>query len=662
MRKQAWMVAALTGTALAMAQEPGTTNQTEVVVTATREWTETSRVPVSMSVITSGEIERKGANNLSDVLRDVPGVYIRSLSGGPIAETSMRGGGENSQGRVLVLLDGRRLNNPDMASMNWLQIPLNQVERVEVLRGSQSALYGDFASQGVINIITKKGSAQTHSELSVIGGSFDTYITRAGVSGTGLEPLPLSYAANAEWQTSDGYRDNSGYDASGAGGRLGYDFNDNAGMALAGSWYRSDYELPGDLTLQEMKDDPKQSHNPDDSSDNEYVNMGLDLFSQPSDRVRLDAGLGWQGKETDTDVNSWFMFSESDLHSYSAQPRVTLDSDWLGKSQRTTLGVDAYLDQLKVDRFSDPDHDVKTIAADLDKETIGAYVRHQVELTSKWIVNAGGRVEQAEYSVDADSFGAQVLDDSTTHHAESLEGGLTYAFEPGSKVFTRIGTVYRFPFVDEQISYYGFGSDTFYQELDPEKGLNSEVGIELGLNRQARVGATLFRLDMEDEVAWDPIENRNANLDETTRQGVELFAQWKPLSCLELASSYTYTDAEFTSGPNDGKDIPLVPPQLATGSVILGLPADLFFDTTIRYADSSPLGGDVANEGDELDSYYTLDLKVRYRPAGKPYSAFVGVENVTDEEYATVAYKGFMEDGYYPSPGQNWRAGVSLTF
>ncbi|MFO7534669.1 MAG: TonB-dependent receptor [Kiritimatiellia bacterium] len=661
MNKRVWMGIVLLGAATAGAQEAAKTNESEIVVTATREWTEASWTPASITVVTSDEIERKGANNLSDVLRDVPGVQVRSLSGGPVAEVAMRGGGENSQGRVLVLMDGRRLNNPDMAAMNWLQIPLNQVERVEVLRGAQTSLYGDYASQGVINIITKKGAAEPRRDFSVIAGSYNTFVARAGAAGS-AGTMPLTGAANAEWQSSDGFRDRSGYESYGAGGRAGYDWSEDSGLSIAGSWYRSDYELPGDLTLREMKDNRRQSHNPDDKTDNLYLNMGLDYFARPVQGVQFETVAGWSGRESESDVASWFMFSDNTMNSYSVQPKTVVEGEWGGLSQRTTLGVDLYKDLLEVDRFTDAERSSKTIAADLDKDTVGAYVRHQVDLTPQWIVHAGGRVEQARLSAEADSFGMRVVDDDKTQHGSTWEGGVTYAFESRSKLFARAGSVYRYPFVDEQISYYGFGTDGFFRDLDAEKGLNLETGVELGWNRTWRAAATLFRLDMRDEVAWDPIANSNANLDETRRQGAELSGSWKPVDRLELLASYTWTDAEFTSGLNDGKNIPLVPEHLASLTLRLGLPLDLTLDTTGHYTGSSPLGGDISNAGDKLDAYSTLDMMVRYAPAGKSFSAFVGVENLTDETYAAVAYKGYLEDGYYPSPGQNWRVGLSTTF
>lgn len=131
----------------------------EVVVTATRDEEEIRRIPANVSVITESDLAESGATTVVEALEKLESINIRSYSGNPSqAVVDLRGfGGDNPYGKTLILLDGRRLNRPDMASLNWLQIPVANVERIEVVRGGSSALYGDNAVGGVINIITKKG-------------------------------------------------------------------------------------------------------------------------------------------------------------------------------------------------------------------------------------------------------------------------------------------------------------------------------------------------------------------------------------------------------------------------------------------------------------------------------------------------------------------------
>ena len=96
-------------------------------------------------------------------------------------------GGDSPFGKVQIQLNGRRLNRPDMASVNWFQIPLSQVERIEIVRGAGSVLYGDSAVAGVINIITRKGEGRPVFHTSAVAGSYGLHDEKAAVSGSGKE-------------------------------------------------------------------------------------------------------------------------------------------------------------------------------------------------------------------------------------------------------------------------------------------------------------------------------------------------------------------------------------------------------------------------------------------------------------------------------------------
>jgi len=164
----------------------------EVVVTATGNAEEVRKIPAHVTVITAEEIAETGAVSIVDVLDGLAGINFRTSSGNPSqAAIDMRGFGENGFGRTLVLLDGRKLNRPDMSSVNWLQIPISNVERLEIIRGASSVLYGDCALAGVINIITKTGSGKPEAEASIIAGSYGLHDERVSVSGSGKDlPMP----------------------------------------------------------------------------------------------------------------------------------------------------------------------------------------------------------------------------------------------------------------------------------------------------------------------------------------------------------------------------------------------------------------------------------------------------------------------------------------
>lgn len=650
-----WAAAAGAGVMAAAAMAHGG----EIVVTASRDWRDAAKTPASVTVLSGEEIRKAGALNVAEALQQVGGLNVRSFSGNASqAEVSMRGFGENAHGRVLVLLDGQRLNSPDMAGVDWLQIPLGNVERIEVLRGGASALYGDNAVGGVIHILTTKGSKEPRANVSLIAGSFGTTAARAGVSGAAGK---ASYAAGGEWQDTAGYRDRSGYSAEGAGASVGYDLSDGLSARIGAAWSRNAYELPGWLTKAQMREDPEQSQFPDDEAENEHARLtgGLDADLGAAGRAALSAYLGTRDQEND--LASWSSYSDSTFASFGVSPKYMVDWTPAGRPSRLTAGVDCFSDTLDVDRYADGGRTQALASARIERRTLGAYVHHETDLARGLVLSAGARSERADLDARVDAGGARVVDDDDAHEGQAFDAGLSYALAEGSKVFAQAGTVYRYPFVDEQVSYVGFGSDTFNRDLDAEKGVSMQVGAEFAGGSRWRCGATLFQLDMRDEIGWNPVLMQNDNLDDTRRRGVEAEAAFRPVEPLTLKAGYTFTEAQFTKGANDGQDVPLVPAHQASAGAELALPLRLTLEARGRYTGEQWLGGDNANAGDKLDDFVVADAYLRYAHSAR-LDAFVGVENAFDEEYASTGYRGMADDGYYPSPGIGWRVGVNGSF
>jgi len=137
----------------------------KVVVTATRDAEEIRKIPANVTVITKKQIEESYAETVVGLLRDQVGVVVKDIYGnGKSATVDIRGFGETAPPNTLVLVDGRRVNQIDLSGVDWTQIPLHQIERIEVVRGSGSVLYGDNAVGGVINIITKTPENLSHSK------------------------------------------------------------------------------------------------------------------------------------------------------------------------------------------------------------------------------------------------------------------------------------------------------------------------------------------------------------------------------------------------------------------------------------------------------------------------------------------------------------------
>ncbi len=649
---------ALAVTVAAPAQEtdPGSA---EIVVSASRTMRTAGRIPANVTVITSEDIDQAGSVSLVDVLNNLEGIYFRTMSGNASqARINMRGFSENSHGYVLVLLDGRKLNNADMSDVNWSQIPLNNIERVEVMRGSQTALYGDYALGGVVNIVTKRGTPVPEYLLSAIGGSYGLNIQRLSVAGAADA---VSYAANFERNQLTGYRDRSAYLAWGGGANIGFDINEVNNLNLALAYNDMSYEIPGYLTMEQIKENPRQSMFPDDSAENKYYNADLGVKSLLNDALQFDMNIVYGRKDSVSDMTSWYSFSDFIIDTYGATPRLTVDSDLFDHGNTFLAGFDGYLDKLDARRYDDLERTFQAAAANISKRTLGGYARNEFSIMDQLVLDLGARVDQARYDADVP---ASAIDDVKTYNASSVSAALIYLLADDSKVFTRAGTVYRFPFVDELISYAGFADD-IYTDLEMEKGQNYEVGADLALLEGIRAGLTLFLMDMKDQIAWNEVTYRNSNLDDTRHMGAEARAGWAFRDICRLDAWYTYIRTRFTNGEFDGNDVPLVPNHKVSLAASLFLPYDLTFKAVVSCAGSQYLGGDNANDGEKLSDYTVVDLVLRYTPefaAQLGLEAFAGVDNVFSEKYATAGYRGWSTDGYYPSPERSFKAGLSCRF
>ena len=264
-----------------------------VVVTASREAEESNQVPAHMTVIDAGQIETSNARNVPELLEITAGLHVSDIAGnGRNYQVDLRGFGDSAGANTLVLVDGRRINQPDLSYVDWSLIPLERVERIEILRGGRgSALYGDNASGGVINILTREGRANQAS-LKAAYGSYETFQASASASAVGDRwALDLSGSYN----DSDGYRDNSATEAEDAGLSAKFDPLDNLNQRLSGGYHQDETRMPGALRESDFAAGAERtdSLNPEDFSEIEdyYATAGLDLLFGTNDTFKLDAAF-----------------------------------------------------------------------------------------------------------------------------------------------------------------------------------------------------------------------------------------------------------------------------------------------------------------------------------------------------------------------------------
>jgi iron complex outermembrane receptor protein len=640
----------------------------EVVVTATRAPKDIKKVPGNVTVISAEEIVDSGASSIVGVLSKKANIHIRTFSGNSSqAQIDLRGFGENGFGRTLVMVDGRRLNRLDLSSINWTQVPLEQIERIEVVRGSASVLYGDAAVAGVINIITKKGAVDPIISGGVQVGEDDFYDIGSSVVGSSDK---FSYSAHAAKQKTDGWRDRTAFESYGGGFQLGYDVSDNLGISGGASYNKTDFDMPGALTGDELDDDREQAQpfHTDDKSENKYHKANLLVESSLGRYGDVEINLVYGKDEFEITIPSWWSFSDSDAELIGLQPKYILESDHGSFSNQLITGVDIYNQTLTVDKFAEESRKNKTHNTDLERDTVGWYVRDEISIGNKYILSGGFRIEKAEIEGRSRTKATNTVDfdEDKSHDGDVFELSATWLPKDNMKFYTKYSTVYRYPFIDEQASYYGFGSDTFLTHIEAEEGKSIDVGFEISPVKDISVAMNLYQIDMEDEISWNENTYRNENLDDTRHRGLEMFLKYVLEGVLDLSVSYTHQKTTFEDGPHDGNEVPLVPRNLFTANLDLTLPYNFHLIPTLQYVDESYLSQDFDNNEEKLDDYTVVDILLRYkRNIGKTeLTAFMKVANVFDEEYSTTGTDGqwWGENTYYPSPDRKFYGGISARF
>ncbi|OVE77521.1 hypothetical protein BVX99_02460, partial [bacterium F16] len=596
--------------------------------------------------------------NYSDVvsvLKSRAGLHFRSFSGSQEATVDIRGFGENSFGRVLVLSNGRKLNRPDMRGINWSQIPLANIERIEVIRGPNGAVYGDSAVGGVINIITKRGSEEPHGELVIETGSNKSNrlaLSTYGASGRFDYGLALEHTETAGWRDRTGSRTKSG-DI-----KLGYELNDIFRLELGLMALRTDYELPGSLTKAVYNESPKRAGNYADEATENYFGITPSLIAEIGDQGEFTLDLGYLEKFIETDMTSWSSWTDRLLKTLTVSPRYIHRYPIFGLENRFIFGADWTEERIDLERFSDARRTIYGGGAIVDKNTLAIYANNSLHINANFILSLGMRWAESTFKIDEENGASTTIQkDEHTHREKAYHIGLTHNVTDETKIFTKYEQFFRLPFLDEQISFNGFGS-SFNKELRPETGESYELGIEQHLAENTDITLTLFRMMMTDEIAY--VFPNNVNLDETLHQGAELSFTSAPTSTLDMYLNYTWTEAEFDKGANSGNRIPLVPEH----KVALG--AEWQFLTAFRvnadviYTSEMYQGGDNANTNEKMDQYTVVDLGTAYscNILGKTAEIYAKVNNVFDERYTDFVFFG----GYYTAPGRTYNLGMKWRF
>ena len=579
----------------------------EVVVTATRMAEPLSKASASIAVVTAEEIAARGATRLDEVLQDVVGLHV--VSSGPrgsLSSASIRG---SEAAQVLVLIDGVRLNSPQYGQfdLNQLPVAVNEIERVEVLRGAASALYGSNALGGVINIITRAPEETPSTQVGWTEGERDTRI----VSGsTSRQAGDFRYRLGAEYQESDGYRKNSDFDQYTINGLFGYSPVENVDIEL--SAYHLDYEsgIPGS-TSNPLSDAEQQD---------ERTIASLKLQA-PVGPAKVTTRAIYEHHRNDYKNPT---YSEDDTHKV----------DTIGAEVQAEMDRDGHLFVLGGDYYSDEID--STSIGDEDQEHGAVFGQYQVDLTPTLTLLLGLR-----YDIHSD------FDNELSPRA-ALHASLTDSTRlrlSASKAF-RAPTLNDLYWIDP---YGNIGNP----DLDPETAWEYEVALDQALGERGRVSLAGFLRDAEDLIQWQPTGHpwfdpwTPENVGEARIWGVEVDGKFDLCSFATVGGNYTYLHPK----DRDTDEYLLGKPRHEAHGFVALTP---FKETTLRFDARYLRYYPEATRKDK--DYFVADLSLTHAIifGDVAIDATVSVKNLFDKDYE--ANPG------YPMPPRELFAGLTAFF
>lgn len=633
-------VATLLATPALFAQEP----PDPIVITASR-IPETYRSTAGV-VRVIGEEELDRASTLLEALKSVPEVQVVSSAPGSRYVT-MGGFGEAGFARVLVLKDGIPLNRPDLQSIDWLAIPLGQVERIEILKGSGSAQYGDQAVAGVINIITRRPALPTVTASLVLDSNFSNRQS-AGIS---HQPGPIGFSVNVARDSLRPSRERSEADATRVSGDVWLEL-DNLTLSLAVFFEPSETELPGGIGEEQFEDDPDVAINTgDESRQTSYgakLTGELDLFP-----LTISLPLSYRRTDGQSDFESFGSYADTYLDDIDAQLKVSQLFFLAGESVITAIGGFDYARQaITVERFSTAERETSFFEATVTRDSYATWLRGEISLWEQLFLETGVRWEIASIGGSSDDAD---LDDRVTHTPLAFDAGVSYLPTAETKLTLRYGSLFRYPLLDEQVSYFGFGSDEVYTDLDPERGHSITLGAEY---REDRLTASVapYLTVMEDEIFYDPAIFRNVNARETLHIGTSISVSWEP-DPVRLKAAYSYDRATFTGGENDGELVPLVPAHTLRGVAAVEVVEGVEISTEGSLRSGYYEGGDFGNESDRVNSRFLWDAEVSWMPL-KGNRVYLALRNILDDRTPSRVYLG----SWYPEEGRRVELGARFRY
>lgn len=633
------------GASLSTAQtQQGLQDIPEIIVTASRSEQVLQTSPVGATIITRAQIESAGVVDANEAIRKIGGVAGRSdLNGGREYVLDLRGFGSTSNENTVVLIDGIRVSENEQTAARLSGVSASSIERIEILRGGSSVMWGEGATSGVINIILRKDAKAGKSGF--VSAAVESHIGREGAAHLSIGDGKNSYELDARSLSNNGYRHNSRFTHDTAS--IGFNRRDGDVTLRARLHHDSAMNRwPGSVNFTVFANNPRQTNNPNDWGANQDTKLsgGMD-YKMNAWTASVDVGL----KKRNVNAFSGGAQGNTATDATQFSPKLTYKGMVGATALNATMGMDVNLWKYKNDRaFSNTGF--VFVSRDGSQTNRALFAMTDWLLGSQTRLIAGYRKETIVKSAVDTGFAANY---NINNSVNANELAINQTLTKGVDVYGRLAKSYRVANIDD------------YTGTDPAIALRPQISNDKELGVKYRMGATnmsarYFLQNTTDEIMLNQATFQNINIDPTKRSGIEFQGSTDVSRAITLSGTLQTMKAVFEGGTNAGKHVPLVNERSATARATYRMDAAQSVEIATRLLGSSYFSDDPANTcGKKIPSSRLYDAQYRWIDKGFEFSlAALNLANQSTYNFGFSCAAGSL----YPEPGRTLRATLKYSF
>jgi len=662
-------------------------NQSTVIVTGSRFEENLNQVPANVKIITRDEIDNSSSNTIPQVLSQIGGLIVRGLNSSSLnldASVDMGGFGPTGNSTTVVLVDGIRINPIDSGSVDWQSIPIDSVERIEILQGGASVQYGNGAVGGVINIITNGGKKNINQASSTYG-TWGTLINNAIFKNT-VEKTTYQLTVNTS--NTNGWRPNTAANAYSVDAKILQNLGGNDRVFVDGYYGYTNSQIASPVVGLVGSGNPL-SVRPQNAGNNSTVNnsgfrQGLTKSLGEAYVVELDTSYNNKTSFFYTPQADYFTSLDPTNPNYgyaggamnnklqgwqlAVSPRLKANFEGVGTtivgydfSKANQAGSNSYssLSQgiISTNAYGQYYNNLTSDSQTATQINNSVYVMQRVPLGNIVEVSGGFRrqVQQASTSNTSISAANGTVSNTQQFAANAGDLALNANYLPGQRIYAKWNQSFRFPNVDE---YWGFAYDAnfvgrtvFNGILQPQTTQTYEMGGNWTV-LNSKITSSIFKSMTQNEISYNPTTGYNYNsIYQTNRGGILFDVGSNVTPSLNIGAGGKYQKSYYANGPYAGNSIPIVPDTTLNARANYLISSKWAVGGVVNYVSNQyyDAGPNNYSAAPVMPSYVIGDVFTSYK--FQAIEARLTVKNIGNAQYST--YGGVSSFSgtrfYYPS-------------